>query len=1273
MEMAMLSFEGKVPPEGLLPLEMSSSYADFIKEYPIVASGLSGCSLEHCLAVFGSMLTLPVFQSNTYRLQVLVHLAFLCAKGKKRPTPAQLAAWFNQLDSGTCGRKEDPAEDVFLTTVAMDSAAYRLFQGSLEGNSFYTQIFLNILDDMPDDGIYRQLKNAVANLLRLSDEIARRTRVAVYDVGNATPVAEIRKPNDEVWSDLRSRVSFSFEELERLEIDPKSLFPFVIQSDGLGNLSEFCPGHSLVEFGPIYRTQHGLIVFLPTLIGTAIRHLLIRSCLDTGMGSVLQEALARAFAAHFSHEGFLGSSAPPFDMKKYDSFYASQSVKEIDKGRYLHLLFFVDGFEDFEKGEFIGINPVEKISDFVRKSVLHAHETYSAANGFREGLTIVIGCGWGRALGLGLGEDLPGWRTEMIPAHDATTLSRTPSFQTLDVFRVLDACDALERLKIELRNASGFLNLFAWIKGNKGHIYPHEKFGDNFGDESGHGRFAIPTNCNLRLRHAAYLAADVRTLLRPNGSVAKLRRVHGTPRYGTEELSPFYADITALEERLYRSVYIGRRGIYWAEARTSPELDIENRFQLSNMTMHWCELVFQYFDENERTPDGMHISCRFQFQDTSIPEGRDPVPSDDEIAAHVERQGKDEAGDGTISFDVKAGFMSAARRPDNLGERAIVRAVIEACFEAFSLTPDEDDINEALNVIVKTDSARHFHAFTVPQLHDFVREDLPGGVQIIERMDDASTRLGLGWLCRSPTEVRTIKGLDECKEYLRKLVGALVQKLKLNVAQYNRRDLVEVLLRNHEALFAQMDTWKRTFGAVEALSRDKTIAANETIEQLSHFNAASMSCRIVAEAAICESAVVGGLSPGQYDIARMLAFGSLIHHMGGYSEAMVAGIMPPEIKISPAGEVMMNHEFSEEVIQPFGQFFQTNALKNAASRYVENYASELSDGGETAGRTASDHDRQFEAAWQDEFGFALESMQAFVDGLDSILTTDRKAVLHMKLSDLTERLRIETELSLEIVSACIALFSFIPREKWDVSPAGYLSSAWFPWQFRRQLSLISKPIVHLDNGPDPECLLVPAMTIMNVTKFVGDARMGALDQRIFKQDGSMFKWIGSINGDLGEAFNERVAAEFRDTGWWAQANLSDGTILSRKKNRAFGDVDVLAWNEEQKRVLIIECKDLSFDKTIGEIARRLANYQGAVKANGKRDDLRKHLDRCADIENNVSQLSQFVGFTVEHIDRVLLFSQSTPLQFSKITEQHSVILCTFADIRQNFPVPELDS
>lgn len=1266
MEVAELSITGEISPDMVRPTKLSSTYGEFENEYSAITSDLSKCSLKHCLAILGSMLTLPEFQSNSYRLEILVHLAFLGAKGKARPTPAQIVAWFDQLDNGTCGWQEDPAEDVFLSKVTVESKDYRLFEGSAEGNSFHTQLFLSIFEDMPDNDSYLSLKRAVMSLLRISDEIVERTDAQVYCVGNLTPISNIKPPPKSLWSELLERVTLTYDELEQIGVDTDSLESFLIRPNDIENLRAFRPGHSPLDFKPIYRTPKGLIMFQPNLIGTAIRCFLITSCINAGMGENLHRALANAYAAHFTKEKlFLGLPTPRLDFQHYGSFYISNAVKEIDTGRYLHLLFFVDGFKDFEQGRFIGINPIREISEYVKKSTDYVQKKYSAKKGFREGLTLVICCGWGRYMGLGLEKNWAGWRTTMIPAHDITTLSRTPSFQSLDILRVLDAEDTLKNINIKLNNVNGFLNLFAWINSNNGHIFPHEKMGDGLLNG---GEFSIPLNCNLRLRHNAYLATDIRTLPRPDGSIARLRRMHGTPRFGTKEFSPFYVDIDAMEYRMLRSVYIGKRGVYWTEAKTAPELNAEIRFQLIEMIMVWSELVFQYFDEREHTNDNVCVSCCFHFLNCKIPDEIDSEPNDEETSLLVERIHQDDSR--TIAFNVKEGFFSASQRHDNLAERTIVRAIVESCFEAFTEDPSDDEVDSAINAVVKTDIARHVHVFPDLLPRDFIREDLPEKVQIIERMDDANIRLGLGWICRNRSEGGEIRGLEECKNYLAKLRRALIKKYKDNIARFDKQTLVEQLLRNHEASLYEVDRWHRTYGAVVALSSDEALATGDALQDIKHYNATSVCSRIAIEAAICECPLNGGLKPGDYDIAQLLAHASMIHHIGLYPVAMSAGMMECRIKISPAGELMMNHNFSDEVVEPYGEFIQTKILKNTTQEYLENYVMAANTKTtKQSGKVPSDFDfQEFKQAWYEEYGFTLENLQTFINGIGSMLMKSPKAVLQIKRSNMVTKICREVDISSEIVTACIESFSSIPRDKWDVSPDGYMDSAWYPWLFRRQLSLVSKPIIQLNNADDPDCLIAPAMIMQFISKFVSDAGQGALDNKMFQKKGSMSRWIGKASNIHGKAFNDEAAAKFRSIGWNAQENLSDGKILGKKKSQCFGDVDILAWNEAQKRVLVVECKNLLFEKTLKEIVDHLAKFRGKTKDDNKTDYLKKHIERCEVIEANIDQLSKFVKFKVKRIDRVLMFSKPAPIQFLDINTKFSITMCTLDEIEEKFGI-----
>lgn len=1261
VSMAKLSWDGPDPPTLPPRPKLSEIYAEFASEYPIVVSGLSRCSRFQTLALVGSMLTLPEFQANFYRLEVLVHLAALYANGKSRPTAAQVSAWFNQLGKGTCGRLEDPAEDVFLSNVYFGTSNYRLFEGAAEGNAFHTQIFLKILDDMPDTGDFESLKRSVHALLRLSEEIASRAKLPRNVMGNPAPVSEIQKPKSEVLVKLRKRVVFSQEDLLSFGIQLVELEPFLLSSDDLAKLKDYRPGYSPLEFNPIVQAKNKIVVSLPTTIGIAIRAFVMEGCIKRSMGNLLETSFANAYTLLFANERLFGELRnPPIRMIDYGDFHAAQMTIEVDPGRYLHLLFFVDGVVDYEKGAFLGVNPIDSISEFAEKSFETISKEFSSNPEFHEGLTIIIGCGWGRVLGLNSPEPKSDWRIEILPAYDVLTLGQHAGFEPLDLFRVLDGRDAIERMGVTLINPNGFLNLYAWMNGNEGHIVPHEKLEADFISDAHGALLSIPQNSNLNVRYDAVVACDIHLVRRPDGSHTLVRRVNGTPRYGTTSLSPFYADIDALNKRLIRSVFEGTRSQFWIEAHSSQELDLDTQYHLSNMVMNWSETIFRYIDTQNLDQGYRTFSCRVNFFDKSPPRVGGAIPSQDSIQRMIKVSIDKNAACATI--DVGVGFMAASQRADNSSERAIVNALLKACLECVSSVDLIESIADLADKIIGDDGARHFHAFAVPDIRDFVRESLPDEGQIIEAMDDANSRLGLGWLVRDRSMGGEVEGRKECCNYLNKLIRAIAERIKINVARFDRAELIRKLLINHEALFAEAALWQRTFRAVRALSEDAELTTDTVTDKIAQFNAASLASRIIVEIALCESPLKGGALPGRYDIGILLADASQMFHFGGYSDAMYAEVMPAKIRISPAGDILMDHGFTDEIVRPFGRTFQSAALNNAAEKYSENYKEIEEEPSFNDVEPPVGEDAVFAAAWYDEFGFSIDNTRKFVRAFQNVAGERGDAVFLMPLPELLTYLVEDTELTDKIILKCLETFSLQHRPQWDRPPTDFIDSAWFPWRFRRQLSVVSRPIIQLADDSTSLCVLAPIMIVLHITKFVTDMRYGRFDKKMCRQGGALSKWIGKVNHHLGEAFNQKVADKFLQLGWNAQANLSDGQILNRKSDQKFGDVDVLAWATDHKSVLVIECKDLSFDKTFGEIARRLARYRGVEGADGKRDDLKKHLDRCAVMKKEQEALSKFVGFDVLNVQPMLIFSHPTPMQFHNVVGELGVEMLTFEDI-----------
>jgi hypothetical protein len=145
----------------------------------------------------------------------------------------------------------------------------------------------------------------------------------------------------------------------------------------------------------------------------------------------------------------------------------------------------------------------------------------------------------------------------------------------------------------------------------------------------------------------------------------------------------------------------------------------------------------------------------------------------------------------------------------------------------------------------------------------------------------------------------------------------------------------------------------------------------------------------------------------------------------------------------------------------------------------------------------------------------------------------------------------------------------------------------------------------------------------------------------------MLKWLGHTNNVTRTAFNESVASQLRDLGWKSASDYKISRLLGIPLDRDYGDVDALAWDPKSGRVLAIECKDLHFHKTLGEIAEQLSDFRGETRPDGKRDLLRKHLDRIITMESHKSAIRKRLALEEDpQIEAYVVFKNPVPMEFS---------------------------
>jgi hypothetical protein len=243
----------------------------------------------------------------------------------------------------------------------------------------------------------------------------------------------------------------------------------------------------------------------------------------------------------------------------------------------------------------------------------------------------------------------------------------------------------------------------------------------------------------------------------------------------------------------------------------------------------------------------------------------------------------------------------------------------------------------------------------------------------------------------------------------------------------------------------------------------------------------------------------------------------------------------------------------------------------------------------------------------------------------------------------------------DTIAKILDMFTLRARQEWSATPRGFSRHDWYPWRYRRRLSVISRPILQFNATGEARYLVAPGMVRDGFRKVLDYCHDGGYDAKNFPP-GRMRSWIGATENKRGHKFNLQVAESLRQLGWQARANVALTEILNAKLPRNYGDVDVLAWRDG--RVLAIECKDLELAMTIGEIARQLYEFRGET-VEGKPDRLKKHLIRTEVLQQQASAVARFAGIAgAVQIEGWLVLSDLGPINFSNITAEHPIHITT---------------
>lgn len=1227
-----------------------SSFAEWIREaqtadqisvitsrLPELTKRLADSAFSPTLAIIAGLMTTPAFHPNAPRLEALAHLICLHAVGNVSPTREDLHQWLNtHLKESIVSRMEDPVQDVFVSNVVTPKGNCRIFNGAWENPDFWVQEIVDILETTPETPHFRRLRNEVQALLSLSELLADRVGLQRYLISTGSPRAVIAIPEEAGLETETRKAVFTAQDLQGAGVEISSLEPFLFAEQTRSSLLHESIGNSSLERSPLLKSDRGLVFALPSAVSASIRrHVLERmgrlNQLTTFTDVLRKKQRQSLFREALRPGEVLPDESESLPKSTIDPKWLSEKAVAFDTGKIAHVVLLHDDLSEIlEEGLQSFHRPPRSFQKKLAAHLSHCAESFAARSGYAGGLTVVVLGGLGRGFGLQVPQLPKGWGLAVWQLPDLIQLSWLEEHWLLKLWKLHNQVAALRQLGVRFEADTENVNLFACWRENHGRLIP---LGFELGGQDMH--VMLGPDFIASFRRAGRKFYDPHAVFKPDEQKWVLVRKKIARGYFKEvEAQPIYVSQSHVEQGILCGVVETSKRAWWLECRTDTGEPWKRDllYKVWDAALSWLERLAPRLDDKlSHLPVGnfqveLDLNC---LED--CPSSPDLLTGRDDGAPIL---ASTSIHDKRMTLKINLAFFPLLAHPENDGERELVRTLVQASAK-LARGGDRCDLEALIRDTIPDIHARFVHIFPAPSVRDKIAEFDPPDARFIQEEDFRFAALGAAWLVRPPGDVHRIEGTRDCLCFLNAVVDAVWKRIRDKLLRFDRRTLIEKCLRNAEGLKLDEDQWERTAQALLAVYRDRDDVIRAANNHQKERNQASMASRVLVEMAVCSCPPTGGKLVGDAEFDNLIANVILLISVAYESDAVHSLLTEPKIHISPNGEFSIPESFFDEVVQPYQYAFHSERFQSHAGDYSSLYVPQ-----ETGREPEELFDANFLAAFKQEYGIPLQRLARVDEVLQIYALEQRSIVLSMTTHQLLRLLTQQAGLTTFEAEAILRHFSLRPRQHWDRTPNGFQDKDWYPWRFRRRLSLIARPLVRLGISDDADLLYAPGFLHKAFGYTVEGAYFGRFDTGHFRTS-AMRSWIGSINDRQGHDFNDQVAEEFRKRGFHALSSVGMATFTPPLELADLGDVDVLAWTE-QGLVIVVECKHLRLAMTIGEIAEQLNRFRGEAT-----DELGRHLRRYNWLREHPDMLGRGIGVRDKALSlRSLLVTNTVvPMQF----------------------------
>ncbi len=348
---------------------------------------------------------------------------------------------------------------------------------------------------------------------------------------------------------------------------------------------------------------------------------------------------------------------------------------------------------------------------------------------------------------------------------------------------------------------------------------------------------------------------------------------------------------------------------------------------------------------------------------------------------------------------------------------------------------------------------------------------------------------------------------------------------------------------------------------------------------------------------------------------RLMSLASEIIRWGGLSDVIRYELSDPELAMLPNGRLGVGEHAYRAATEGFMEVYAEQWLELATDAFREYW--EEPDAGPLAVSEA-----ELDTATEAEFGVSLGGLQWLLAHAIDLGSHLQGACKVMPLPDFVAELAARLRWTTEQVKEALEVLASRPRANFLIPPAPHITEDTYPWRYNRGLSYVRRPLLIRQTARGEEVV----WGIRHVWEALHYLRGLCIGGRLRARSPEMRKLIGRLLDERGERFNDEVGGLFRGVPG-ARVALRVGNVggeLRGATGEDLGDIDVLAAIPRERRLCIIETKDISIARTPWELRSEVANL---FEAKGRRRSaIEKHAARVEWVRRNTGPTLERLGF-----------------------------------------------